>query len=328
MALDNEKLQLEQQKLRKAMNDKDQLHQETQDLYDRLKWKEMTAATQSAALDSVHHAFGSMANRQDSNQPTIPLPYQSSARPHTIQPGFSPSRMDYGGQQQLHNHHHRGRLVGSNRSNSAGQMMPPQPIRGAGFSNRDFGSGQPSLASSHQLNPSSLIRFSNQHRPQQFPDTISSSYPARELALGGEWSKQYGKLSQSEGRTSFHRMVPSPNTFLPSSASCSCRCYHHQPISHQWLWDQWRQESREKSRRYKTVIRFPFIQRETAVRLLRPMLIAFFCPKSRPARCRPDGESRPRACPNSPPFGPNLSTATPAWRWLVLILSSLPIPNV
>ena len=224
MALDNERLQSEQQKLKEALNDKDKLHQKAQDLHDRLKRKEMTAATQSAALDSVHHVFGSMANRQDSNQATLPLPYQSNARPHTAQPGFSPLRMDYGGQQQLHNHHHRVRNVGSNISNSAGQMVPPQPIRGAGFSNRDFESGQPSLASSHQLSPSSLIRSFNQHRPQQFPDAILSSHPIRELALGGECSKQYGKLSQSVGRTSFHRTAPSANTLLPSSAFCSCKC--------------------------------------------------------------------------------------------------------
>lgn len=224
MALDNERLKSEHEKLKDALNDKDKLHQQTQDLYDRLKRKEMTAAPQTAAFDSVHHVLGSMANRQDSNQPTLPLLYQSNARPHTTQPGFSPLRMGYGGQQQLHNPNHRVRLVGSNSSNSAGQMMPPQPIRGASFPNRDFESGQPSLASSHQLSPSSLIRFFNQHRPQQFPDAISSSHPIRELPLGGEYSKQYGKLSQSRGRTSFHRTAPSANTLLPSSTSCSCRC--------------------------------------------------------------------------------------------------------
>lgn len=201
MALDYERLKTEHQNLKDAINDKNRLHQPTPELYDDLNRKEMTAATQSAAFDSVDHILGSMANRQGSNQQTLPLPYQSIARPHTTQPEFSPLPMGYGGQQQLHNHNHRVGTIGSNSSNSAGQMLPPQRIRGAGFSNRNFESGQPSLASSHQLSPSSLIGFFNQHRPQQLPDAISSSHPIRELSLGGECSKQYGKLFQPGGRT-------------------------------------------------------------------------------------------------------------------------------
>lgn len=140
--VENERLEIEQAKIKQALIDKTRVHQQTLELYDRLKRKEITAATQSAALDSVDNVLDSMANRQGSNQP-----YQSNARPHTTQPGFSPSRMDYGGQQQLHNHNHRVRNVGSNSSNSPGQMMPPPPIRGAGFESRHFESGQPGLAS-------------------------------------------------------------------------------------------------------------------------------------------------------------------------------------
>lgn len=145
MRLENEKLRIEQQKLKSALSDKNRQQQQTQDLYDRLKRKEMTAATKSAALESVEDVIGSMANRQSSNQSTLPLYHQSNDRPHTTRPGFSPSRMDYGGQQLLHNHSHRFYTGGSNSSNSAGQMMPPPPIRGAVFVNRDFESGQPSL---------------------------------------------------------------------------------------------------------------------------------------------------------------------------------------
>lgn len=147
MNLENERLRTEQQKLKVALNDKNRLHHQTLELYDRLKRKEMTAATQSAAIDSVDDVLGLMANRQGSNQQTLPLPYQSNARPHTTEPGFSPLRLGNNGQQQQqqHNHNHRIRTAGSNSSNSAGQMMPPPPIRGAGFVNRDFESGQPSL---------------------------------------------------------------------------------------------------------------------------------------------------------------------------------------
>lgn len=147
MNLENEGLRTEQQKLKATLVDKNRLLIQTQALYDRLKRKEMTAATQSAAVDSVDDVLGSMANRQGSNQPNHPLPYQSNARPHTTQPGLSPLRMEYGGQQQLHSHNHRVRTVGSDGINSVGQMMPPPPIRGTGFGNRDFDSGQPSLAS-------------------------------------------------------------------------------------------------------------------------------------------------------------------------------------
>ena len=146
MNLENERLRTEQQKLKAALNDKNRLYHQTQELYDRLKRKEMTAATQSAAFDSVDDVLGSITNRQGATQPNLPLPYQSNARPHTTQPGFSPLRMDYGGQQQLHKHNNRVRTAGGN-VNSAGQIMPPPPIRGASFGNRDFGSGQPGLTS-------------------------------------------------------------------------------------------------------------------------------------------------------------------------------------
>lgn len=160
-----ERLKAEQQKLKAALFNKTRVHHQTQELYDRLKRKEMTAATKSAVLDSLDDVLvlHSMANRPGSSQPTPPLPppYQQNARPHTTQPGFSPGRMDYGGQHQLHNHNNRVRRVGSNSSNSAGRMMPPPPTRGAaGFGTRDFESGQPGLASeSHHLSPSTLIGF-------------------------------------------------------------------------------------------------------------------------------------------------------------------------
>lgn len=146
--LEIERLKTEKQKLKSALSNKTRVHHQTLELYDRLKRKEMTAATKSAALDSLDDVLvlHSMANRQDSSQPTLPPPYQQNARPHTTQPGFSPGRMDYGGQQQLHNHNNSIRKVGSNSSNSAGRMMPPPPTRGAAaFGIRDFESGQPGL---------------------------------------------------------------------------------------------------------------------------------------------------------------------------------------
>lgn len=156
--LEIERLKTEQQKLKSALSNKTRAHHQTQELYDRLKRKEMTVATKSAALESLDDVLvlHSMANRPGSSQPTPPLPppyHQQNARPHTTQPGFSPGRMmDYSGQQQqqqqLHNHHNDTvRRVGSNNSNSAGRMMPPPPTRGAtAFGIRDFESGQPGLS--------------------------------------------------------------------------------------------------------------------------------------------------------------------------------------
>lgn len=155
-----ERLKTEQQKLKTALIDKNRAHHQTLELYDRLKRKEMISATQSAALDSVDDVLDSMANPQGSNQPLLPLPYQSNARPHTTQPGFSPLHTDYGGQQQLHNHNHRVRTVGSHNSNSAGQMMPPPPSRGAGFGIRHFESGQPDLASQSPIKSINSNRIS------------------------------------------------------------------------------------------------------------------------------------------------------------------------
>lgn len=146
--LEIERLKTEQQNLKSALLNKTRVHHRTLEQYDRLKRKEVTAATKSVALDSLGDAFAihSMANRRDSSQPTLPPPYQQNARPHTTQPGFSPGRMDYGGQEQLHNHNNNIRKVGSNSSNSAGRMMPPPPTRGAAaFGIRDFESGQPAL---------------------------------------------------------------------------------------------------------------------------------------------------------------------------------------
>lgn len=162
--LEIERLKKEQQKLKSALSNKTRVHHQTQELYDRLKQKEVTVVTKSAALESLDDVLvlHSMANCPGSSQPTpLPPPYQRNARPHTTQPGFSPGRMDYGGQQQLHNNNDRVRRVGSNNSNSAGRMMPPPATRGAtGFGIRGFESGQLGLASeSHPLNPSTLIRF-------------------------------------------------------------------------------------------------------------------------------------------------------------------------
>lgn len=53
MQMDQDKLKSENTNLVLSLRDKQRKHQQTQELYDRLKRKEMVAATQSAAFDSV-----------------------------------------------------------------------------------------------------------------------------------------------------------------------------------------------------------------------------------------------------------------------------------
>lgn len=67
MQVDQDTLKAENAKLAVAFRDKSRKHQQTQELYDRLKRKEMTAATQSAAFDSVDEVLQSVSNRQPSH---------------------------------------------------------------------------------------------------------------------------------------------------------------------------------------------------------------------------------------------------------------------
>ncbi|MCJ1433354.1 hypothetical protein MMC27_002714 [Xylographa pallens] len=63
--MEQDNLKTENTKLAIAFRDKSRKHQQTQELYDRLKRKEMTATTQSAAFDSVDEALQSVSNRQN-----------------------------------------------------------------------------------------------------------------------------------------------------------------------------------------------------------------------------------------------------------------------
>lgn len=53
MQLDQDKLKSDNQNLINALREKNRKHAQTQELYDRLKRKEMTAATRNAAYDSA-----------------------------------------------------------------------------------------------------------------------------------------------------------------------------------------------------------------------------------------------------------------------------------
>lgn len=63
MDLEQESLKVENANLANTLREKSRKHQQTQDLYDRLKRKEMTAATQSAAYESVDEALNYASRR-------------------------------------------------------------------------------------------------------------------------------------------------------------------------------------------------------------------------------------------------------------------------
>lgn len=149
MQLEQDKLKVENTNLVAAFREKSRRNQQTQELYDRLKRKEMTAATQSAAFDSVDEVLGSMANQSShaQNQPNMSQHYQPAARAQPQQ-DFSHLPTNFGGPQQMtHGTSY------SNGSQGSGGLMPPPPNRATGFGSRAFESGKPT---------SNYYYFSNQ----------------------------------------------------------------------------------------------------------------------------------------------------------------------
>ena len=123
MQIDQDKLKTENSNLVMAFREKSRKHQQTQELYDRLKRKEMTAATQSAAFDSVDEVLGSISSRacQDPNQPNLAQQYQSVSR-LPGQQEFSHSPGEDHGQQQVYSHD---RTVSHGSQGDRGLMPPP-----------------------------------------------------------------------------------------------------------------------------------------------------------------------------------------------------------
>lgn len=130
MQLEQEKLKTENAKLANAYRDKARKHQQTQELYDRLKRKEMTAATQSAAFDSVDEVLQSVSSRQDPNGGGQTTQYHADLSPSKQ---FSAAR-NFGEPLQAHPRDGNNEHAGNDR------MMPPPLLRpGQIFGNQTFG---------------------------------------------------------------------------------------------------------------------------------------------------------------------------------------------
>ena len=138
MQIDTDKLKTENNNLVAAYREKTRKHQQTQELYDRLKRKEMTAATQSAAFESVDEVLGNVSNRQ--GYTNNPQHHSAIPRPQA-QRGFQHFSVDRNGIEQLHTH----QRSGSNNSQGNAELMPPPPLRrpgGIGGNNFGFGESQ------------------------------------------------------------------------------------------------------------------------------------------------------------------------------------------
>ncbi len=124
MQIDQDKLKTENTSLVAAFRDKSRKHQQTQELYDRLKRKEMTSATQAAAYNSVDEVLGSISHRQGHNLPNVPHEYQTGPGPEDSG-GFPPIPANY------HDltHPHGQSTEGSNGSHGVSRMMPPPSYR-------------------------------------------------------------------------------------------------------------------------------------------------------------------------------------------------------
>lgn len=127
MQIDQDKLKYENSGLAVALREKSRKHQQTQELYDRLRRKEMTAITQSAACDTVDEVLQSVAGDQ-TNGSNAHTSYGTHLRP--VNRGQDTSgRFALNGNPREHTH----QRDGSNGSGGSGGLMPPpvhRPVQG------------------------------------------------------------------------------------------------------------------------------------------------------------------------------------------------------
>ena len=124
MQIENERLRNDNSNLVAAIREKSRKHQQTQELYDRLKRKEMTAATQSAAYDSLDDVLGAASSIQGLGHSAETRPTQPTLLPRD-QRRFQPFDVGFSVNKQPNVHQRRD----SGHSQGSGGMMPPPPLR-------------------------------------------------------------------------------------------------------------------------------------------------------------------------------------------------------
>lgn len=177
LQLDRESLQSENTKIRAAFQEKNRKHQQTQELYDRLKRKEMTAVTQSAAFESVDDVLGGANAR--ASQPR-PLQQTFSSRSQEARAGAQ-YPYDLG---QDPSHH---RVSSNGSSGRGGVTMPPPLRRPAAFGGHVFNQGNTPSQHRTQLGPQ-MPNMHQQNASRQNPGfTAGLSHiptPSRRVPLG------------------------------------------------------------------------------------------------------------------------------------------------
>ena len=170
MQIDQDRLKVENKNLVTAFREKSRKHQQTQELYDRLKRKEMTAATQSAAFDSVAEVLGNVPGRQA----FISSQHNSGAPRTHAQQDFQSPHGNLDGIEQLHAR----RKSGSNENQGSGTMMPPPLHRPGDTGSNSFGFGKPPSRDSTDAANGSLANpmpTPSNHRTQLGPTAQSAS---------------------------------------------------------------------------------------------------------------------------------------------------------
>lgn len=134
--IDQDRLKAENTDLAAAFREKHRKYQQTQDLYDRLKRKEMMVATQSAAFDSVDEVLGNVSSRPGPGASMYSNQYPNSRT--QAQRDFQSLHVDHNGIEQVGTH----RRSGSNNSEGSGGKMLPPPLRRPRDISSTFGHGE------------------------------------------------------------------------------------------------------------------------------------------------------------------------------------------
>ena len=124
MQAENERFRNDNVNLVAAFREKSRKHQQTQELYDRLKRKEMTAATQSAAFESVEDVIGTVSDR--GGMGTLAGSHQTLSTQQAPEQRRLPPFETGLNAPTLSNLHRR---QASNHSSGSGGIMPPPPLR-------------------------------------------------------------------------------------------------------------------------------------------------------------------------------------------------------